>query len=160
MSVGSSYSTVKRAITDVLSDRGGLAEVSVSYQAPVAGEDVTGPTGAADAIWLHDADGEYDNVVICGLPLRLEERYDLVLVVQSLQPDSLGTQEVADTRVDEMLFEVLDALATDPTFGVDDFDYLQVTRGRFRRVTGFLPTGSGHGARAELRLEVECRIAF
>lgn len=160
MSVGSSYSTVKAAIASRLAARGGLSAVSVSYQAPKDAYNVAGPTGVQDAIWLDGADGDYDNVVVCGLPLRLEERYDLLLVVQSLRAHSLGTQQSADTRVDELLFEVLDELATDPTFGVTGFDYLQVTRGRFRRWTGFLPNGAGHGAGAELRLEVECRHAF
>jgi hypothetical protein len=115
---------------------------------------------SGDAIWLDQAEGDYENVVICGLPMRLEEVYSLTLVIQSLRPARDGTQQVADARVDALLFEVLTELATDPTFGVTAFNYFQITRGAFKRITGFLPTGAGHGSRCELELNVECRHVF
>lgn len=158
MSVGSSYSTAKAAIVTKLTARGGLSGVSIKYQAPEKTADVGGESG--DAIWVDDAEGDYENVVICGLPLRLEEVYSLKLVIQSLRPSTTGTQQVADARVDALLFEVLTELATDPTFGVTAFNYFQITRGAFTRTTGFLPTGAGHGSRCELDLNVECRHVF
>lgn len=158
MNVGSSYSTAKAAIVQKLGRRGGLANVEIHYQAPVQASDAGGESG--DAIWLDDAVGDYENVVICGLPLRLEEIYALTLVIQVLRPSTDGTQQVADERVDAILYEVLSQLATDPTFGVTAFNYFQITRGAFTRTTGFLPTGGGHGARCELDLNVECRHTF
>lgn len=158
MSVGSSYSTAKAAIVSKLDARSGLDGVNVLYQAPEQASDVGGESG--DAIWLDDAEGDYDNVVICGLPLRLEELYTLKLVAQSLRPSRDGTQLVADQRVDALLYEILDELATDPTFGITSFNYFQITRGAFTRVTGVLPNGAGHGSRAELQLNVECRHVF
>lgn len=158
MSVGSSYATAKAAIVSRLETRGGLSEVTVRYQAPVVASDMGGASG--DAIWLDAAEGDYENVVICGLPLRLEEIYSLTLVVQSLRPTTDGTQQAADERVDEVLYEILAELANDPTFGVTAFNYFQITRGSFRRITGFLPSGAGHGARCELDLNVECRHTF
>lgn len=158
MSVGSSYSTAKAAIVTKLTARLGLAGVVIHYQAPEKASDVGGESG--DAIWLDNASGEYENVVICGLPLRLEELYTIRLVIQSLRPSTAGTQQVADARVDAMLFEVLQELAADPTFGVTAFNYFHITRGSFTRVTGLLPTGAGHGARCELDLSVECRHTF
>lgn len=163
MSVGSSYSTLKWAIFQQLQARAGLQGVAVSYQAPVQAQDVQDSTGSSEAIWLDDADGEHENVVICSLPLQIEELYSIALVVQVLRPSSLGDQRAADLRVDELLFEVLSELATDPTWGLSNtgnFVYLHTTRTAFRRVTGFLPNGAGHGARAELALRVDSRLRF
>jgi hypothetical protein len=161
--VGSSYSTLKAAIVDQLRVRPGLSAVSVSYQAPLQPPDVQGPTGSAEAIWLDDAEGEHDNVVVCSLPLQLEELYAIRVIIQVLRPTSLGTQEEADRRVDELAYEVLHELAHDPTWGLSGtgaFNYLHTTRSTFRRVTGYLPNGSGHAARYELSLQVDSRISF
>lgn len=164
MAVGSSYSTLKSAIIGRLVERAGLVGVSVSYQAPVQASDVSGPVGSFEAIWLDDAEaGEHQNVVICSLPLQLEEVYSIKLVVQVLRPTSTGTQEEADTRVDELLYEVLHEMTHDPTWGLSGtspFNYLHTTWTTFERRTGFLPTGAGHGASWEANLQVNSRISF
>lgn len=163
MPVGSSYSAVKWAIFQQLSARAGLQGVAVSYQAPVQRQDVEDSTGSSEAIFLDDGAGEHENVVICSLPLQIEELYQISLVVQVLRPTSLGDQRAADLRVDELLFEVLSELAHDPTWGLSNtgnFVYLHTTRSTFRRITGFLPAGAGHGARAELSLQVDSRLRF
>lgn len=160
---GSSYGAVKRAIVERLSGRAGLGGVAVSYQAPVQADDITDSTGSSEAIFLDDAEGEHENVVVCSTPLQLEELYTIRVVIQVLAPRSLGTQEVADERVDALLLEFLTELANDPTWGlsgVHNFVYLHTTRTTFDRVTGFLPSGAGHGARAEMNLLVECRLSF
>lgn len=157
MSVGSSYSTAKAAIVQKLIARGGLTGVSIKYQAPEQASDVAGESG--DAIWLDDAEGDYENVVLpiaCGI----EEKYPLRLVAQSLRPSRDGTQQVADARVDALLYEVLAEIVNDHTFGITAFNYIVITPGPFTRVTGVLPNGAGHGARCELGLNVECRITF
>lgn len=163
MALGSSYSSVKWAIHDQLAARAGLQGVAVSYQAPVQATDVQDSSGSGEAIWLDDGAGEHNNVVICSLPLQIEEQYQISVIVQVLRPSSLGTQREADLRVDELLYEVLHELATDPTWGlsnVGNFVYLHTTRSTFQRVTGFLPSGAGHGARAELNLQVDSRLRF
>lgn len=163
MTVGSGYSTVKFAIYNQLRARANLQGVAVSYQSPLQAEDVQSSTGSGEAIWLDDADGEYENVVICSLPLQIEELYNITLNVQVLRAESEGTQYEADKRVDELLWEVMNELANDPTWGLSgthNFVYLHTTRGIFRRVTGFLPGGAGHGARCEMNLEVKSRLSF
>lgn len=160
MSVGSTYSTAKEAIRAKLAARSGLSAVKVSYQAPMQAADTTGATGLQDAIWLDDATGDYENTVICGLPLRIDENYTIKVVAQSLKASKDGTQKAADIRVDELLYEVMAELATDPTFGVTAFNHFQISHGGFRRITGVLPQGAGHGARCELDLNVEARIVF
>lgn len=165
---GSSYSVVKAAVVAALKARPALSQVAVSYQAPVQATDAQGPAGGHEAIWLDDAEGDQNNVIIKGLPLTLDESYTLRLVVQVLARSSEGTQQVADARVDDLLGEIVHAFASNPTFGVEPadagagatFDHLQITRAGFRRVTGFLQGSSGHGARAELDLQVEARISF
>lgn len=161
--LGSSYSLLKSAITSRFQQRAGLQGVAVSYQAPLQADDVTGSAGSYESIWLDDTDGEYENRVICALPLQLEETYSVRLVVQVLAPESEGTQEVADRRVDELLYEVMSELAYDPTFGLSgtgNIVYLHATHGPFRRITGLLPNGMGHGARFEMNLEVDSRLEF
>lgn len=158
MAYGSSYYTVKTAIIEALQGRPGLAEVSVLYQVPERPQDLAGPSGIADVIFLHDAEGSYENVVACGLPLKLDESYNLVLVIECIRTDTDGTQSIVDQRVDELLGEVLGELANNPTFGVTEFDFCRITRGSFRRTAGQL--GSGHGARCEFDLEINARLSF
>lgn len=157
MSVGSSYSTAKAAIVSKLSARSGLTGVAIRYQAPEKASDVGGESG--DAIWLDDAEGNYENPVLpiaCGI----QENYSLTLVLQSLRPSTGGTQQVADARVDAMLYEFWSEITADHTFGVTAFKHFIVSTASTRRITGVLPTGAGHGARCELRLNVESRIQF
>lgn len=167
--VGSSYATVKRALRDRLQERSGLVGVAVEYQAPVQAADNRGSAGQYEKIFLDDVeDGELNNVVMCSVPLRLDESYHLSVVIEVIRPSSLGTQEAADERVDQLLFEIVHELASDPTLGISlnpglhsHFDFLNVTRGRFVRDTGFIAgTGGGHGARCVLDVEVSCRLSF
>lgn len=164
MAVGSSYATLKAAIVAQLQARAGLTGVSVSYQAPLQATDISGPVGSFEAIWLDDTEaGEHQNVVICSLPLQLEEVYAIRVVIQVLRPTSTGTQRQADERVDQLLYEVLHELANDPTWGLSGtspFNYLHTTWSTFERKTGFLPNGAGHGASWEANLQVNSRISF
>lgn len=157
MSVGSSYATVKNALATLLAARTGLAGVAVSSQAPVQESDVTSSTGAFDAIWIDDTEGEYSDECFRALPLAFDETYGLKVVIQSIKPTTAGTQYAADLRVDEMLYEVLAQIANDATLGVHSFNYLYALPTAFRRITGFMPTGAGHGSRCELTVEVKCR---
>lgn len=163
MGLGSTYGTLKTAITQRLSNRPGLSAVAVGYEAPRFREDVMHSTGSGESIYLDQAEGSYQNVVMGAPGLWLEEVYSVALVIQVLTVDSDKGQAFADLRVDELLWEVLDEMSADPTFGIttddDRFVYVQVTRGDFTRFTGQL-SPSGNGARVELALDVEARIRF
>lgn len=166
--VGSSYAAVKRALRDRLQERPGLLGVAVEYQAPVQAADNRGSAGQYEKIFLDDVDdGELNNVVVCALPLRLDESYHLTVVVEVIRPSTLGTQEAADERVDQLLYEIVHEIASNPTLDIDPnpgphshFDFLNVTRGRFVRDTGFIAGTNGHGARCVLDVEVSCRLSF
>lgn len=160
MTVGSSYATVKNAYYTLLKARSGLAGVAVSPQAPIQPTDITGSTGALDAVWIDDADGGYSDDCFKAIPLQFDETYGLKVIAQSLQPQNTGTQYAADLRVDQLLYEVLAPIAADATLGVHSFNYLYVLPSAFKRITGFLPTGAGHGSRCELTVEVKCRHTF
>lgn len=162
MPAGSTYAALKAAIVERLQARSALSAVSVLYRPPERADEVAGESGVNESIWLDEAAGDHTNVVFGGLPLCLDESYSLALVIQVLRPTSDGEQQVADERVDELLYEVLSELAHDPSFGVDapEFDLVQVTYSSFTRTGGFLQSGSGHAAGAELELAVQARINF
>lgn len=160
MTVGSSYGTVKDTLTTLLQARAGLANVQVASQEPVVPSDLS-KAGYFDAIWVADSDGDYSDECFRALPLAFDETYGLTVMLQSIRATTAGTQNVADIRVDEMLYEVLDTIATSPTLGLGaTFNYLFALPAGFRRVTGFMATGAGHGARCELTVEVKCRHTF
>lgn len=160
MPVGSSYSTVKEAMWTRLRARAGLSSVAVSPDPPADPLNVRGPSGSGDAIWIADAEGSYENVVLGAPGLWLEELYDLTLVIQAMPTNSTDTQLRMDRRVDEMLYEVLQETAGDPSWGVTDFVYVQIARGPFRRLVGPIEGRNIRPARCELDLNVECRIRF
>lgn len=161
MSVGSSYAAVKNALVTLLQARTGLANVKVSSQEPLNATDLTGSDGTQDAIWIADTDGTYDDQCFRALPLAFDETYGLKIAVQALRATTVGTQVAADLRVDQLLYEVLQTVATDPTLGLGTtFNYLFALPSTFQRHGGFLPTGGGHGSRCDLTIEVQCRHTF
>jgi hypothetical protein len=161
MTAGSTYAAVKAALFENLRARPALSAVSVGYRPPETGVELQGESGSNEAIWLSDApDGSHSNMVFGGLPLMLEEQYDLMLTVQVVRKD--GEQYEADARVDELLYEVLSELTHDPTFGVaaSNFERLCVSYSTFTRAGFYLNNGSGHVATAVLELAVEARLSF
>lgn len=158
---GSTYSTVKAAIVTALGEVAALADVDISPAPPADASKVKGTSGTGKAIWIADADGDYDNVVLCGTGrLDLEETYDLTIVIQALALDSDDTQLITDQRVDGMLGEILTVMANDPTWGITAFVYCQTTRGGFRRFAGPVTNTGSYPSRCELDLTVEARISF
>lgn len=164
--LGSTYSTVKAAILTRLEEVDDLADVALLAAVPARPEEVMGETGSGKAIWIATADGDYDNVVLCGPErLDLEERYDLTVVFQSLPLDTDDTQAVTDLRVDEMLGAFLIDMATDATFGVVASEtlplvYITISRGSFERFAGPFTAGVQYPSRCELSLSVEARLSF
>jgi hypothetical protein len=85
-------------------------------------------------------------------------------VIQVLR-EKKGTQQEADERAGEILFEVHSELAHQgewdmAALGLNGFEYVDVVPAGYRTVTGFLPAGAGHGARIELNLRVRARSIF
>jgi hypothetical protein len=172
--IGTAYSSVKGAIVHLLQSSTSLQESGtiVSYETPANQTDIRTDKGKYEAIYFDDAgtgigpvtgDSKQDNVIICSLPLRIEEEFTLPLWIVVLEPNRDDTQEAADRRVDELLFEVMKEIASYPTLGLEnvpEFDYLQVTKAsQYERRTGFLREDApGRGASARYYLHVKCRL--
>lgn len=161
MTLGSTYAAGKAAILAQLDARSGLDDVTVMGEPPVDALKVTGPAGNGKAIWLADAEGEYDNEVFCGVGrLDLSETYTLTIVIQAL-PTAGESQADTDLKVDNMLGEILTELAADPTWGLTGtFHQFETTRGGFRRYVGPIGERALRPSRCELDLEVRARITF
>lgn len=158
MSYGSAYSLVKAALVARFTARAGLAAVNIGYSYPLDGSMVDG-----DAIWLDDADGTAAVEVFGGATARFDENATVNVIVQSLQTDSAGTQQVADKRVDTMLYDVIAAVATDMTLGLPgantELSVFYVSGLSIRRITGALdPATETYGARAEVGISFHSRI--
>lgn len=163
---GSTYGTLKQAILTRLAAVNALSGVSISGNPPVDPLNVTGSDGSGRAIWISDAEGAYDNVVMCGQArLDIEEVYDLNITFQALQRDTGDTQVASDLRVDTMLYAFLEDMADDITFGVaasSDLPlvYITVSRGSFRRLVGPITGTNKMPSACVLSLHVEARISF
>lgn len=166
--VGSAYGTVKAAIVTRLRARSGLSDVAIQPAPPTDPVSLMGESGSGKAIWIADAEGSYDAVVMAAPDLRLDETFELVVVCQSLPKDTDDDQLVTDLRVDALVFEVLHQAAQELTVSapwgipVDDdpFNYLQITPGTFERYAGPLTNQRPYPSRTEQRLQVESRLVF
>lgn len=94
-------------------------------------------------------------------PRQLDEEYDVLIVAQSLLPESDGTQEVTDQRCGEMLGEIVGLFASSDLNAV-----LRSTEAPFcvAEITGWRPHAgrltSGHGTRFEVTVHVHARLAL
>lgn len=162
---GSAYSLIKSALVFALEARPGLAGVAVSYDAPVRPLEVTGPTGAHEAIWCDRAEGPLDSVVFTAGDLIFDENLTLDLVIQVLHKNS-GTQQAADERAAELVYEVLAEIARQKEWDFADldlsqFEYLYFLPVSQAWVPGFLEgTTGGHGASCRLGIQVRARRSF
>lgn len=156
---GSTLYEVKTALVASLQDRPRLAEVKVSHQSPVIAKDLKSLT-AHDAIWLGDGSGSLSVDVVQGLPISLDERYTLEVLIQSLR--FKGTQASADVSAVAMLGEVFGTISNDPTLGLDPEPFLrcQVLPTSWEHFTGRLEGVPGHGSSFLVRLEVNARLAL
>jgi hypothetical protein len=166
MTIGTSYSVAKRTLIDALTARPGLAGVTVAYDLPTRGQDIRGDTGSWERISFDEGvdpipvEGSQANVVFCSLPLHLDETYLLPVVIQVVRPEANDTRAI-DERVDELVGEVLEEVATDPTLGLLSFSRFEIPRAAATaRWAGYIGEGRGRAAGCRLDLEVECRITF
>lgn len=157
---GSTLPAVKRALVAALQARPGLADVTVAYQAPENALALTNDSGVADAIWLESADAVLEVANIKAPPHEFDERYDVTVTVQSLRPQSDGTQEVTDQRCSEMLAEVIGVFAASNALieKTSEFPFCLVEPGGWHPVEGVL--SAGHGTRFEVSVHVHARLAL
>jgi hypothetical protein len=167
MAFASAYPVVKAALVTRLKARSGLAGVSVTYEAPENSEDVRGTSGAWESVSFDDAEGNIAQRVFAGASnLIFDEEYVQTCVIQVLRQDR-GTQQEADERAGEILYEIHAELANQADWdydalglGVTDFEYVDLLPVIHKMVTGFLPAGAGHAARVELGIRVRARRTF
>lgn len=158
------YALFKAAMVAKLEGRSGLSGVRVSYQAPEDVSDVRSESGSWESIHFNDASGTSEDVILCGGHLHFDYEYLQTVVVQVLQPSSLGTQQAADERVEELLYELFAELAGQQNWdladlGLDDFMPFQATPSSIVRRTGILTT-PGHAAGVEVGIRVLARRSF
>lgn len=163
MAYASAYTAAKAAIQTRLQARSGLADVAVGYDKPSDADDVR-TRGSNEAIWFGDAEGSFDDVVLCAGNLRFDETLTVTLVIQVLRPTSTGSQQSADARVDEILYEVAAEFSGQNSWDLADldldaYDYFQISPRGYRRFPGFL-SPEGHADRIELDLLVRSRRSF
>lgn len=165
---GSTIGDVKAALIAVLDARPGLKDVNVSYEGPRFASDVQNDAGLYEAIWLDNGPpvipDSGDNVVsiVKGLPLEIDDTYDLTVVVQVIRPTSDVSLADTEARSVELLGEVLGAMSTDPNLGLNPDNYLrcEVLPRRWDHTSGHLPNPPGFGSRFHLHLRVQARLAL
>jgi hypothetical protein len=163
MSAATPYSVFKSAMVTRLSARSGLAGVTVAYDAPNETPDVRA-SGSWESIHFDKISGASNNVIMCAGSLVYDFDYVQVAVVQLIRPDSLGTQQAADERLEELLNEVLAEMADQQgwdmaALGLDVFDYFQATLASIDTRTGKL-SSQGHGAAYDLGIRVQARRSY
>lgn len=166
MAFATAYAPVKAALVQLLVARSGLAGVTVEYHAPEKLPDIKSLSGSWENIHFDDARGDFASVVFCNGGLDFDEDYVQIARLQVLRPKSLGTQQVCDERVEQLLYEFLAELSRQANWdledlGLDFLDYLMVTPVSQTWTTGRLGgTTGGHAAGLELGLRVEARRSF
>jgi hypothetical protein len=160
-----SLAAVCEALVDVLEARSALAGVPVTIGGPANAEDLESSTGKYEAIWIGDARAESVAPPVMGVPLWLDERYTVDVIVQVLKlHDSADTQQAAMDRCDALFHQIVGALSTDPTLAMT-FDsslrFVEAVPESWEATFGHLPnTVDAHGARYVLRVGVHARLTL
>ena len=138
--------------------------VRVSYDAPVVPEDLTADDGDHEAIWLGDADLEYDIPLLTAGHLHRDETIRQTVVIQVLKPgvdsgdDRSTLQRQADDRAVELFTRLQDVLANNVDLGVTDPARFEAVVAGGRWVRGFVPNITGRGALFEGTVEFTARL--
>lgn len=123
MTVGTVIAAVRAQLVTQLQARAGMAGVVVSYAVPTVPEQV-----ASDAVFFDaSAEGTVSSLAIKALPARFKERWEQAIVIQRLPADDADDQAEAETRVAQLVGEVIDLLAADPSLGLALADWGRVT---------------------------------
>lgn len=145
MATTSTLITVKSAIVAVL--QAALPAVQVSYAHP------NEPEAQGELIFLGHAIATKEVPTMKAGRKKTDERYTQQVIVE-VKGEGL-TQLQADTRCLELFGEVEDVFADDPNLGLGDtIHWAQVTG--WEQVGG--STGTGHGCRVEVDVEVYARL--
>ncbi len=161
--VGTTYGLFKSKFMLALQAVSELSTVSRQYNSPVSGADLVGSTGLyehicyADAEFKEPADGDQENVIICGLPVNIEEDFEVPVMIQVILNEQ-GTQEEADARLDQIFYYVMKTIAANPGMGIKSADhpevvYFKATYCNFTRKSGIIDTGRGSG----MILNIQCK---
>lgn len=162
MSDGSSLATAKSRLEAVLEARAGLAGVPVTDGGPVSARDLQNDSGAYEAIWFGDSRTVQIEVPHTGLPVELDETYELDVVIQVLKrAEAADTQAAATARSVALLGEVIGALAADPSLGYTPtvaLPILEALPQTWEHKGGWLGKGDEHGSRFVLKVRIFSRL--
>lgn len=159
--IGSALVTGCQALIDALQADEVLARdgVKISYAAPVVPEDLKATDGAYEAIWLGDAELEYEIPILTAGHLYRDETADQQVVIQVLVPSTAGTQQAVDLRVQEIEARLETVLANSVDLGVTDPARFEAVLTGSRFVRGRLGNTQGHGARIEAVVQFTARLS-
>lgn len=168
---------LKAALVDRLRDRAAttsspLLGVNVLDRGPVTKDDVWTDLGTEEYVALIDATGTVDVVVLNAGNLRFDETMQLTVQIETLGQDTLDTQTVADDRLNVLIYEVLEQVATQKEWlstytgaaggpDLSAFDYVWTTPAGVTLVTSRIegrPQAAGAGA--TIALEVRARRTY
>lgn len=162
------YAALKALLVTRWKARTGLAGVEIGYQFPVDVTDVES-TGSGEAVWFETTeDSPVDSVVFCGPDLRFDGDGILPCRIQKLGSDSLDDLQAVESRVQEILYELIASFAESDDLATDivadatlaAFDYLTVTLAGYSSDGGRLRDTKIHGAAATLDIRVEWRRSY
>lgn len=164
--VESTYSVVKQALVTRLQLAGTLSSTNLLTHMPTTVEEIRTTNGKYEVVAMAEARNTYDDVVFTDGLLIFDETLLQTVVIEVHGVDSLDTQQVVDTRANEILMQVLAEVARQSTWdlaalGLADFDFVTVTPdsgewhpGRLQQPTATFATSY------DLVLEVRSRRSF
>lgn len=165
MPQASAYAPIKQALVTRLSARPALAGVSVLGHVPVNTDEIRGPGGAPETVYVAGAEGVSEDIVFCAGGLRFDETFTLDVVCEVHGTDSSATQEQVDGRCNELLYELLADIAGQkdwdlPDLGLDVFDYLYFTPSTYLWGAARLQQTGVFAANVTQGLQVKARRSF
>ena len=149
-----------------LAQRPTLAGVSITAGGPVTQADLQNDNGSYEAIWIASATSESIEPPVMGVPVWLDERYtiDLVIQVLKVREDADTTME-ALTRAEVFLHDIIAWLCADPSMGIAqtaDIPFIEVLPSGWDSSFGFIDEKrpDEHGAGYVLHLDVHARLTL
>lgn len=165
--VESTYSVLKQALITQLGRRPNLisAATKLLTYVPVNPSDMRTDLGTFEVVATGEAEGAISVEVFTDGGLRFDELLDLTVVIEVHGTSSEDTQARVDTRVNEILYEVLAEVSAQTTWdqaqlGLDVFDYVIFTPSTQSWSPGRLQQTGVFAARCELGIEARSRRRF
>lgn len=158
-----SLAVVKQAVLDVLTARPGLAGIPVSADLPRDTTQIQADDGRYESITIGAARADSVEPPVLGTPVWLDEQYTLDLVVQVLKRnEDAGSQLEADTRLDEIRYEVFGAFQNAPDLGIaatSDLQVMWVLPSGWEHTPGWLGADQ-NGSAMVIQLAVRTRLTL